>query len=214
MDNMARQNDFPIVINPPALKVVPNLPPLAKIPGTNMCDLIPLINPMKDSADGRKWTVVNNVLHCNEGNFVPRVEIPYIPPAEYDFIVTFAQPGLRNGISLIMPNPTNGSSFFWYVARDGGEFGFAANPNKEKRVPGLIKPNTTYTTTVQVRRNSVRALLNGQELMTFNTDFRDLIIDDWRRIRDPRLLAVACDDPTVFQEVRVVEVNGTGKRMR
>ena len=43
------------------------------------------------------------------GSFVPRVQFPYQPPQEYDYVVTFLQPGLRNGISLIMPNPNGGS---------------------------------------------------------------------------------------------------------
>jgi hypothetical protein len=197
----------------PVAKPIPNLPPLPKIPGTNMCDLIALLDPKKDSVDPQKWVVANKELRCIEGNFVPRIEIPYIPPTEYDFIVNFSQPGLRNGISLIMPNP-NGGSFFWYIAREGGQYGFGANPDKEMQAPGLVKPNTAYTTTVQVRRNSVRTLLDGKELMSFKTDFKELTCDDWRRIRDPRLLAVACDDPTVFHSVRVIEVNGAGKRMR
>ena len=96
------------------LKDVPNLPPLRKIPGTNMSDLIGLLDPQKDTVDNRKWEIINKELVCKEGNFVPRIQIPYIPPAEYDFIVTFSQPGLRNGISMIMPNP-NGGSFYFFL---------------------------------------------------------------------------------------------------
>ncbi len=191
------------------------LPPLARIPGTNMCDLIGLIDPSKDAIGNRRWEIINNELHCKDQGGVPRVQIPYQPPQEYDFIVAFSQPGLRNGISLIMPNP-NGGSFFWHIGSGNGSlYGFAAKPaNIDGQSPGLIKTNAMYTTTVQVRRNSVRALLDGKQLMNFQTDFRNLTSDGWRGIPDPRLLAVACDDPTVFHFVRIVEINGAGKRMR
>src|SRR5262249_12669609 len=158
-------------------------------------------DPRKDALDGRRWAVVNKALHCNDGSFVPRIEIPYQPPEEYDFIVTFSQPGLRNGISLIMPNP-RGGSFFWYLGGNGAQYGFYANPSKGGRTKGLIEANKAYTTTVQVRRDGVRGLLNDRELVQYKTDFRDLTCDDWRRIRNSNLLAVGCDDPTVFHHVR------------
>jgi hypothetical protein len=193
---------------------VPNLPPLQKIPGTNMSDLIALLDPVTDAVDFPKWEIVNNELVCKEGNFVPRIQIPYLPPAEYDFIATFSQPGLRNGISLIMPNPNGGSFFFLAGNEEGKSFGFSADPNKERKFNPPLKVDVKYTVTVQVRRNSVKAILGNTELMTLKTDFRDLSIDNWRQIPDPRLLAVACDDRTTFHQVRVIEINGTGKRMR
>ena len=78
---------------------LPQPAPPRGIPGKRMIDLIPLIDPGQDAVHGR-WAVADNVLHCNDGSFVPRIKIPYRPPEEYDFIVTFSQPGLRNGISL------------------------------------------------------------------------------------------------------------------
>ena len=183
------------------------------IPGKRMIDLIPLIDPGQDAVHGR-WAVADNVLHCNDGSFVPRIKIPYRPPEEYDFIVTFSQPGLRNGISLVMPNP-NGGSFFWALGfDDGSQFCFHSNPDKGGKIPGLIAVNTAYTTTVKVRKNSVQGLVNGKLLMELKTDYKDLTCDDWRKIPDTTNLAVACDDPTVFHYVRVIEITGRGKRTR
>jgi hypothetical protein len=145
---------------------------------------------------------------------VPRVQFPYRPPPEYDFVVTFWQPGLRNGISLVMPNP-NGGSFFWFLGNDDGKgYGFHANPDKEGRKVGLIKAKTIHTTVVQVRKGSLRASVDGNKLMKLDTNFGDLTCDGWREIRNTSFLAVACDDPTVFYHVRVVEVTGKGKKGR
>jgi uncharacterized membrane protein len=193
---------------------VPKAPPHPPLPvelvGRASIDLIPLIKPRKDVIHGH-WLVTKDELHCNDGNFVPRVQLPYIPPEEYDFVVTFSQPGLRNGISLVMPNP-RGGSFFWFLGRDNGTgYGFSTEPFKVSNTPGLIKANTVYTTVVQVRRGGVRGFLDGKELVTLPTDYRNLICDDWRRLRNPKFLGVACDDPTVFHYVRLVETAGHGK---
>src|SRR5262245_31574123 len=196
-------------------KVVVKPPPPKGTPGKPMINLVSYIDPAKDAVENRRWLIKNNELHCDDAHFVPRIEIPYRPPEEYDFIVTFSQPGLRNGISLIMPKPQGGGSFFWYLgASDGSEYGFASNPNIMGQQPGLTQANTAYTTTVQVRKNSVKGLLNGKELINHPTNFADLTCDDWRRIRDTSLLGLACDDPTVFHYVRVVEITGKGKRSR
>jgi hypothetical protein len=121
---------------------------------------------------------------------------------------------LRNGISLIMPNP-NGGSFFWFLGNENGAgYGFSTSPDKEGRRPGVIKAKAVHTTVVQVRKGSVRALVDGNELMRMETDFRDLDCDNWRRFPNTEFVAVACDDPTVFYHVDIVEVSGTGKKGR
>jgi hypothetical protein len=183
------------------------------VEGKKTVDLIPLVTLEKDVVRGRRL-VADDVLHCNDSSFVPRIQFPYRPPEEYDFIVTFSQYDLRNGISLIMPNP-KGGSFFWYLGSgDGREYGFWSNPKKGGQSRGLIKAKRAYTTVVQVRKDGVRGLLDGKELVHLRTDFHDLTCDDWRKIRDTTRLAVACDDPTVFHYVRVVEINGSGKSGR
>jgi hypothetical protein len=198
-------------------KVVRNAPQQPPLPlelaERPSIDLISLMTPRKDVVAGR-WLVANKSLHCDRGNFVPRVQFPYQPPEEYDFVVTFWQRRLRNGISLVMPNP-NGGSFFWFLGNEhGAGYGFHASPNKSGRISGLIKPKTIHTTVVQVRKRSIRAALDGKELMRLETGVHDLTCDDWRRIHNTKYLAVACDDPTVFYYVRIVEVTGKGKKGR
>jgi hypothetical protein len=182
-------------------------------------DLMALIDPVQDKVHGDRWEMVNKgthkELHCTEAVFVPRMKIPYIPPQEYDFMVTFSQQQLRNGISLIMPKPGL-KSFFWYLGSDGGSsYGLAANPkNLSGNVPGLIRVNRPYTTIVQVRRDNVRVFLDGQQILEYKGNFTDLTCDDWRNIQDTRVLGIACDDPTIFHFVRIVEVTGAGVRTR
>jgi hypothetical protein len=184
-----------------------------KKPADGAIDLIALLDLKKDVVTG-KWRLEKGELRCEEGGGVPRVQIPYIPPREYDFLVTFRQPKLHNGISLIMPNP-NGGSFFWFLGNgDGTAYGFFRNPYKQGIHPDLLQTDKLHTTVVEVREATVRGLVDGKEMMKLETDFSDLSADRWRKIDDVRLLAVACDDPTVFTSVRVVEVTGKGKKIR
>ena len=221
----APRPDMPAQPNPavqqPPLKPlgspVPNAPaqpaPPPGVAGKPTIDLVPLIDAARDPIHGR-WLIVNNVLHCNDMHFVPRIQIPYQPPAEYDFTVTCSQPTLRNGISLIMPNP-GGGSFFWALGGDNGSTGtLNTSPPLRCQLPRPLAPRTVFSTTVQVRRDGVTVLLDGVVLVEHKTNFKDLSSDDWRRLADASLLGVACDDPTVFHFVQVVEIAGAGKRTR
>jgi hypothetical protein len=205
--------EAPVQPPPPPGPPAPPPPPVTA-PGKVSIDLIDLIDPRLDAVGKRRWTVANGELRCDEGSFVPRIQIPYRPPEEYDFIAVFSQPGLRNGISMIMPNP-NGGSFYWFLGSGSGtQFGFSSKPTREGRIPGLITINTAYTTKVEVRKTGVKGFLNDKELLSHPTDFRDLTCDNWRRIPDTTLLAVACDDPVVFYHLRLVEITGQGRKSR
>ncbi len=120
--------------------------------------------PRVDALNNRRWDIVGNELRCLEANFVPRIQIPYQPPQEYDFVVTFSQPTLRNGIALIMPHPNGGSFFFWAIGAGGRgeEYGFFGNSIRNAKAPGLLKPSRPLTTMVQVRRDGVRAFVERQ----------------------------------------------------
>ncbi len=216
----------PIVINAPPVAVQPPVaeqppqpaapqprkpPAVAGAPRT--FDLIPIIDLQWDVVDGAgKWRVQDNKLYCDEGHFVPRVQIPYVPPQEYDFAVTFSQPALRNGVSLIMPKAAGGM-FYWAVGFNGGA-GYGFDADRGLNIPQLIQPGMTYTTTVQVRRDRVRCLLNGKQLTEHRGDLGALRIDSWRQMKNERLLGVACDDPCIFHRIQIVEINGTGRASR
>ncbi len=212
----------PVVLKRPLPRFPPGTPvanalaqpePPPRVEGKTTVDLIGLIDQSKDVVNGR-WLVVKDALHCNDFSNVPRIQFPYQPPEEYDFVVTFSQPILRNGISLIIPNP-RGGSFFWALGYAGGwRYGLHGQNLKDEGLTMPLGLNKAHTTVVQVRRNGVKALLDGKVVMEHKTDFRDLGCDNYREIPDTTLLAVACDDPTVFHYVRVVEITGAGKKVR
>jgi len=79
---------------------------------------------------------------------------------------------------------------------------------------GPLTASKAYTTVVQVRRDGVKAFLDGKLLQEHRNNFGDLKSDHYHEIQDAKLLAVTCDDPTVFHYVRVVEISGAGKKTR
>jgi hypothetical protein len=205
-------NPPPIEINPPVVtKPQPGKPP-AVAGAARTFDLLAIIDLNHDVVDGKgKFQMQGGKLVCTEGNFVPRVQVPYIPPREFDYSVTFSQPGLRNGISLIIPK-AEGGMFYWAVGfHDGNGYGFDADHGAD--IAQLIRPNVQYTTTVQVRQGLVRALLNNKLLLE-SRDIGNLRTDDWRRMTNDRILGVACDDPCTFHRIQIVEVTGNGRPAR
>jgi hypothetical protein len=177
-------------------------------------DLLKLIDVQRDTIKGT-WRMQDGVLLCESMHLVPKIYMPYIPPEEYDVKMTWSQPTVRHDLNIIMPKA--GASAVWMVGGEGGRMAFNVDvPFGEKNpalktMPGAFVANRKYTTVVQVRNDGLKAFIDGAEVLSYKTDFKDLKPDSYRSLPDPSRLAIGTDDPTVFHSLEVLEVTGTGK---
>jgi serine/threonine protein kinase len=189
----------------------------ANLPG-DAVDLLPLIDLKKDVIQG-EWVCEGQALRCKTAGLIPRIQVPYRPAEEYDFVVTYFQPGApRNGVCLLMPKPNNGGSFAWCLGGYGPGVAFSA-PNEANWIRDKntdpYRANQRYTTSVRVRRDKVSGLLDGKVILEVaRNDDRLGISTIWYSMKDTSCLGLACDDPTVFESAYVVEVSGRGTRTR
>lgn len=180
--------------------------------GPRIINLLEHIDPDTDFRPQEKWALREGTLVCTEKHFRPKVIFPYQPPEEYDVTISFAQPELRNGVGLTMPNPNGDFSFGFIVGGNGGRELVLLNPERlyQRNVDNLLRPNVKYTLVFKVRKGAVKATINGVAVLDLNTDYSNLKVDTWMRIDEWKNLAISADDPTVFYQVEVTEISGEG----
>jgi len=190
-----------------------------KQPG-GVIDMLAIIDISKDAHPSDKWAMDKGTLQCVQGHGVPKVVLPYEPPEEYDVRFSFMQPKLRNAVGVVLAKSKG--SFAWLVGNEAGLHcvfsvkGDVKDPGNPtlKTVQGLIRPNRKNTSTVKVRNDGVKGYVNGRLVVSYKTDFTDMQTTVWHRIRKTGQLAIFADDPTVFYEVKVIEITGKGKMLR
>ncbi len=125
----------------------------------------------------------------------------FIPPEEYDFEIEFTiQDGLREACQIF---PIAGRSILWKMGFGSGEFTpFSFGPLLDGGLPTArgrseaviprprLKQDQRYRSVVEVRRGSVRALLDGQEVLRWNGDFQRLDNEEPFRLTNPRNVGV------------------------
>ena len=182
----------------------------------NAVDLMPLIDPLRDSVAGA-WKRQDATL-VSEKAFYSRIEIPYQPPQEYDLRIRFTRTAGNDCISEILS--CAGHSFSWTMGGSNNRvFGFemvagisaVANPTTVSK-PNCLENGKIYESIVQVRETGLKAWLDGQLISEWKTDYHDMAIYPEWKLRDGALLGLGCwDSATVFHKIQLLEVKGKGK---
>jgi hypothetical protein len=183
-------------------------------------NLLKLIDPAKDGVEGT-WKLDNGKLVNGPGKFV-RLEIPYQPPAEYDFRVVFSRVDGANNVSQILSRQNKG--FLWIMELGQSRCALgncrglwiteAGNPSITK-VSETQNDNGPHTSLLEVRKDRVRCFFNGKMILEYKTDYADLSMNAGWKLRSEQLLGLGCwESPTEFHRIDVIEVSGKGKRIR
>jgi len=196
-------------------------PPAAAASWANAVNLVPLANPARDAIAGI-WRLQAGKLLSNNHRSA-RLEFPYQPPEEYDARLTLSRFGGEDEVALILSKA--GHSFAYVMGgRTGKLFGvesvgdqpYDKNPTTKTRL-AWIKPGDKHTCTVQVRNDSLRVLLDDEEVLDYKTDFRNVRLaraSPWRLSHADTLGIGSKESPTNFHSLEVLEITGKGNLIR
>ncbi|MCX7826615.1 MAG: hypothetical protein N2689_13795 [Verrucomicrobiae bacterium] len=182
--------------------------------------LLPLIDPARDAVLGR-WRMRDGALVCADNVQAARLLIPYEPPEEYDFRIVFKRTEGEQTVGQLFSQDEKPA--LWAMGHWGNScFGFemvkgrSANNNPlTVWTPHCLANNRVYASVLQVRKNGVRAFLDGRLMNEWETDFSDASRQKLWKLPNERALGLVSDRAiTVFHSVDVLEITGKGKLLK
>lgn len=166
------------------------------------------------TAPAGKWSKSNDGLHV-DATAGARLSLPFEPKGEYDFRVTFTRRSGVHSIALIFPQGSGRAAFevdAWgeHLAGIQNVAGKSIRDNPTRKTGMELENGRQYTMTVEVRKNEVRGLLDGQVVATYKGDGSDLALSDLWALPDMGKLAIgAWESSTTFHRIEVRPVSGT-----
>lgn len=194
------------IVQSPSQDATPTPKP-AITQGPKRVDLLKLIDPSRDTVDGT-WMFVNGQLKSNDATRA-RINIPYDPPREYDFVIEFTR---NAGIDCIVQDFTNVRQCAWMIGGWKGTInGFHLvndktaqyNPGSDKSF--ILQSGERHTSIVRVRRNYIEGVVDGKVLVHHETDGTNLSNKEWS-VTAPLGLGTY-QSPTTFHRAELIEIN-------
>jgi tRNA A-37 threonylcarbamoyl transferase component Bud32 len=182
-------------------------------------NLMPLIDPDKDAINGR-WRKVDDTLISGSGTFT-RIQIPYEPPDEYDFRITFVRNSGKGDVKQIVSRL--GNAMAWSMGVGNNKlfgFGVVRGKNVDQNATTVeseacLTNGRVTTSIVQVRKHGVKAYVDGKLISEMETDFSNLTLSRSWEMPNHRFLGVGSyGSITEFQKIELLEITGKGKAIQ
>lgn len=195
--------------------------------GGQVVHLLDLSNPKGEALRGI-WTAAPTGLNgrtpppqpgLKDDDRMPVFELNYTPPEEYDFEIEFS----RNGGSVAQVLSSGGASFV-HEYQDYGtnsRAGFSQIDNKTINSPNegnapitpIPRDGSHHVSVVEVRRNSVRSLLDGKQVLRWTGDFSRLSVPTGFRLSsvNGHLGLASWSGDVTFYRADVREISGAGQ---
>jgi len=184
--------------------------------GRRLVDLLSRVDLGQDTVYGG-WIRGSRGVLSDTGSFC-RFRFPFQPPLEYDFRASFTR--VRGSGDVVFILLYRGKPFAWVVSDSGsscrhwasitGGWDSGNNPTRAY-LPNLLENDRPSTFTAEVRRDRVRASLDGRVLGSWDPSMGDLELPEWLGLQDPRLLGVATfKSPTWITHVDLYQVGTRG----
>ena len=160
-------------------------------------DLLPMVDLRHDRVHG-SWELKDGVLRCTLEEPAARVMIPYLPPEEYDLIVTAERTegkdafvmGLASGdaqfVHVLDGYTAEGKCLSGFETLDG----LLARSNESTREGQRFANGTPSVLSYSVRRRRVTVAVNGERVLDWKGDFKRLSVRPDYRINNAGVLFV------------------------
>jgi len=171
------------------------------------------IDPAKASVSGQ-WTVQDGALRVAAAEGA-RLQLPINASGEYDLRIRFSRETGRHSVGLVVLHGGKQVAFEvdgWGMNLAGFQNiagqSFQNNPSRRNGV--RLENGREYVMTVEVRKDGLRGLLDGEEISSFKTDGHDLSISDlWKLPSTQTCGLVACDCDVIFHTIEVRAIGST-----
>lgn len=176
---------------------------------TREVDLLKLVDADRDRKAG-SWRKQGAELHLG-GGWASHLRFPYVPPAEYDYIVEFTRLGGDFGMGMLLVRGGEGCRWGPPGPRDAGNATFfdefQRTGRRHEGEPCRVRNGRRYSLKVEVRSNSMRMYLDGVHVSSASAKY-----PAWNKMApaDMRLGLIGWHVTAVFHKVSVVEVTGRG----
>ena len=191
-------------------------PDAASAPG-QVVDLLKLVDANRDAVHG-KWTLSPDGLASDGSVPFCRLKLRYAPPPECDFRVEFTAVG---GNDILQLFSVGGRNCTWLMGAWGGKYdGFDTVKNHPLTREGTniiggptsIRRGQRHTSVIQVRRDSITAIIDGKEVVRHATDGSDLGIPSEWSIGEGAIGLGTTFDAVVFHKVELIVPGAAGDR--
>jgi hypothetical protein len=184
-------------------------------------DLLALIDPKKDALKG-PWGKDGRLLVCNATEY-DRIQVPYIPPDEYDLQATILR---RSGDQSIVLGLARGSSqwgpnFDFY---HGGmlKSGIERMDGKQPEFNSLVYTGgrvfyvgKRVRMEAQVRRTGFKITADEKIIFSYTGDYKNLDMSGSWKMQDGKTLWLGLwNGETAFERLVLIPVSGQGKKLR
>ncbi len=208
----------------PTLDLTTLVEPVAiAVPGQKTVDLMKLVDPAQDTAHGR-WEISRQHLFGAGGEKWCEIAFPYIPPSEYDYKVVFVRNSGDEPFCQLFVGGVH--RIAWWIGKENTKAYFSPVTNWDKGVKAVksterIKNNwiingQEYTSILRVRKDGVEALLNGESVCKWPTNYADLKSNGWPKGKDGTIQVGfnGLHSTYTIESVWVTEISGQGQCTR
>lgn len=182
-------------------------------------DLLRLIDPEKDTVEGA-WKLEEGALVCAQKRPWARLQIPYIPPDEYDLTIVAER---REGLEAINIGLVRGDAQFHAVV-DGWSATMSglsmidkrwANANETTARGRLLENGRPATILCSIRKDGVSMTVDGRKVFDWKGDYARLGNISPLTVPDRRALYINSFNCVYrFSRMTVTPVSGQGRPLR